>query len=168
MGCYKITSVLSLTPTAFCPFLLAVCEHNWPQILIVCNCWTTVFISNLQSQGCVGTLDFIFSAQTHRMESCRSWGDIHSIRLWLLTLPIFRLWLGWESWYYLVKRIKDHCRRTGFCTLRCCWPDTGVVLETTWALVTISPFSDITKPDPLDKGMFRPKRGCLGGEEKHQ
>lgn len=54
------------------------------------------------------------------------------------------------------------------CTLRCCWPDTGELLETTWALVTISPLSDITKPEPLDRGMVRPNRGCLGGNRGRQ
>lgn len=53
------------------------------------------------------------------------------------------------------------------CTLRCCWPDIDVVLETTWALVTMSPFSDITKPDPLDRGILRPKRGCLQHKQKN-
>lgn len=52
------------------------------------------------------------------------------------------------------------------CTRSCCWPDTGATLVTTWALVTMRPVSDTIKPDPLDRGTLRPKRGCLG--EKQQ
>lgn len=62
-----------------------------------------------------------------------------------------------------IRNVLDCCNST----LRCCWPDTGVVLETTWALVTISPFSDITNPDPLDRGIVRPNRGCLREQHKH-
>lgn len=83
---------------------------------------------------------------------------------WLFSVYLIRTCF---SWIGHMKRMNNKCRKTGFCTLSCCWPDTGVVLETTWALVTISPLSDITKPDPLDRGMFRPKRGCLWCMEKH-
>lgn len=45
-------------------------------------------------------------------------------------------------------------------------PDTGVVLETTWALVMIRPVSSMTKPEPLDRGTVRPNRGCLRKEKR--
>lgn len=75
--------------------------------------------------------------------------------------------------HFLSTEISEICLKFSWkldcynCTLRCCWPDTGVVLETTWALVTISPFSDMTNPDPLDRGIVRPNRGCLREQDKH-
>ena len=49
------------------------------------------------------------------------------------------------------------------CTLSCCRPETALEVDTTWALVTIRPASDMMKPEPLDRGTLRPNRGCLRG-----
>lgn len=51
------------------------------------------------------------------------------------------------------------------CILSCCRFEMELVLDSTWALVTIKSVFDMMKFESLDRGTLRSNRGCLRGDE---
>ncbi len=93
-------------------------NHQYLMTWVGGSTWATLFVSCLQSQGCVWTLDFFFSAHTGRKAS-GPWGDILWIwqkAFWIIIVDYtfkLKLYSRGSSFRRLLQHLWQHSVITG-------------------------------------------------------